>query len=383
MKQLFSIAILIFLLQPNALGQEKKNLPRYKGQLSGFGSYSPDADPSWLFGGRYIPELSQEFKIDSTSFIDYEVSANMFASATFSELDSINTDANIQPYRAWARYSTDQFELRVGLQKINFGSAAILRPLMWFDEIDPRDPLQLTNGVYGALARYYFLNNANIWLWGLYGKTDARGWDVIPSYKSPEFGGRLQYPVPNGEIAATYHHRTANAADILGETSLEQIPENRYGLDGKWDIGIGLWFEASWIHRSKNLNLFTNHTMFNLGMDYTFALGNGLNVVAEHLVNSLDEKAFALENKSHITASTLSYPMGMFDNLTTVAYFDWTNKLGSFFLNYQHTFSRITTYVMAFYIPDSSGTTGIQDNNLALTSNMKGPGVRFMLLFDH
>ena len=67
------------------------------------------------------------------------------------------------------RYSSDQFELRLGLQKINFGSASMLRPLMWFDQMDPRDPLHLTDGVWGLLARYYFLNNANIWLWGLYG----------------------------------------------------------------------------------------------------------------------------------------------------------------------------------------------------------------------
>jgi len=55
----------------------------------------------------------------------------------------------------WIRLSTKQFELRAGLQKINFGSATLLRPLMWFDKIDPRDPLQLTDGVYALLARYY------------------------------------------------------------------------------------------------------------------------------------------------------------------------------------------------------------------------------------
>lgn len=50
-------------------------------------------------------------------------------------------------------------ELRLGLQKINFGSAQLFRPLMWFDKMDPRDPLQMTDGVWGALYRYYFRNN--------------------------------------------------------------------------------------------------------------------------------------------------------------------------------------------------------------------------------
>ena len=63
----------------------------------------------------------------------------------------------------------NKLHIEPGLQKINFGSATMLRPLMWFDQVDPRDPLQLTDGVWGVLGRYYFLNNANIWLWGLYG----------------------------------------------------------------------------------------------------------------------------------------------------------------------------------------------------------------------
>ncbi|GAI27146.1 unnamed protein product, partial [marine sediment metagenome] len=59
---------------------------------------------------------------------------------------------------------------------------------MWFDRIDPRDPLQLTDGVYGLLLRQYFLNNANIWVWGLYGNDDLRGWEYLPSEaKSVEF----------------------------------------------------------------------------------------------------------------------------------------------------------------------------------------------------
>merc|ERR1712127_1137306 len=106
--------------------------------------------------------------------------------------------------------NTNQFELRVGLQKIDFGSASLLRPIQWFNQIDPRDPLQLTNGVYGVLGRYYFLNNANIWLWTLYGNEKTRGFDALETNKKvPEFGGRIQYPTKKGEIALSYHHRSA------------------------------------------------------------------------------------------------------------------------------------------------------------------------------
>ena len=93
----------------------------------------------------------------------------MYGSVLYHPFDSSQVDAAIKAYRLWGRYTGHQFEVRVGLQKIDFGSAMMLRPLQWFDEMDPRDPLNFTTGVYGALGRYYFLNNANIWGWILYG----------------------------------------------------------------------------------------------------------------------------------------------------------------------------------------------------------------------
>ena len=91
----------------------------------------------------------------------------------------------------------------------------MLRPLMWFDKIDPRDPLQLTDGVWGLLARYYFLNNANIWLWGLYGNEKPKTWEIGKTNQHyPEFGGRFQSPVPKGEAAVSYHFRMADTRGL-------------------------------------------------------------------------------------------------------------------------------------------------------------------------
>ena len=136
----------------------------FNGQAIGWTTLNP-ADPFQAqVGLRYIPELN--FSLPAGNYtIDGEFSANLWASGIYSG-DSIELDEQLSPYRMWVKFSGDQFELRAGLQKINFGSAQMFRPLMWFDRIDPRDPLQLTDGVYGLLARYYFLNNANIWALG-------------------------------------------------------------------------------------------------------------------------------------------------------------------------------------------------------------------------
>ena len=117
--------------------------------------------------------------MEKKRLIDFEASANIYGNAGIHFFDSASADGNISPYRVWGRYSTKQLEVRLGLQKINFGTATMLRALRWFDEVDPRDPLQLTDGVWGGLARYYFLNNTNIWIWVLYGTDRPKGMELM------------------------------------------------------------------------------------------------------------------------------------------------------------------------------------------------------------
>ena len=117
----------------------------FRGQISSWAHYNgSNALPLWL-GERYIPELNYSIDLTHGRLIDFDFSANLFANAGIHLSDSVHSEAKVKPYRVWARYSTEQLEIRAGLQKINFGSASILRPLMWFDQIDPRDPLQLTD----------------------------------------------------------------------------------------------------------------------------------------------------------------------------------------------------------------------------------------------
>lgn len=352
----------------------------FDGQSSAYTSYSPDNNLDMFMGGRYLPEINYGYTFKDKSLLDFEGSANMYGSVLFHPFDSSKTDGEIKPYRIWGRYTSNQYEIRVGLQKIDFGNAMMLRPLQWFDEIDPRDPLQFTTGVYGALTRYYFLNNANIWAWVLYGNENTRGFEVMKNNKNiPEFGGRIQYPVPKGEIAGTYHHRNASSKNLQGLNYYDNIPENRYALDGKWDVVIGVWFEAVHINKTKNVGTLTNQSYLTLGADYTFGIGSGLNVTLENMLATYDEKAFAFDNSSNVTATSITYPLGFFDNISAMAYYSWESEDISFFLNYEHQFNNLVGYVMAYYNPDSqSGMGSIQYEN-----SFSGPGIRLMLVFNH
>jgi len=131
----------------------------FAGQASDWAMAWYDTSFSGQAGLRYIPTFSF-----GTGPFDAELAANGFG--TWSARANSSFDIAAKPYRAWLRYSAPRFEARLGLQKLNFGSATMLRPLQWFDRLDPRDPLALTDGVYAGLARYYFPNDANVWTWG-------------------------------------------------------------------------------------------------------------------------------------------------------------------------------------------------------------------------
>lgn len=360
-----------------ASGQTKLE---FDGQLSGYGNYSPDSDMDFFFGGRYLPLLGLEVPLEKTHMIDFEASLNIYGSMSFNNFDSTASDGDINLYRLWGRYTGKQIEIRLGMQKIDFGSAMLLRPLQWFDEIDPRDPLKFTNGIYGALGRYYFLNNANLWLWVLYGNANPRGFQIMGSDPNiPEFGGRFQYPVPKGEIAFSYHHRTADSEGIPVIPQHEEIPENNFGLDGKWDLGVGLWFEATHSYKTKNVDILTKQTFLEMGIDYTFGLGNGLNVILEHLLSSLDKKAFQFSNTTNSTAIQVSYPLGLYNTLSTVTYYNWNVDAFSFFINFQHDFKYVSGYLMAFYNPTKQNP-GIEND---FTNAFPGPGIRLLIVFNH
>jgi len=347
----------------------------FSGQLSAWGLYNQGNRLPVYLGARYIPTLNYTFNLKNRQKIDFETSLNLNGNMGFKPFDNNQTEGSFTPYRFWARYSTKQLELRLGLQKINFGSATLLRPLMWFDQIDPRDPLQLTDGVWGFLGRYYFMNNANLWLWCLYGNDKQRPWQIdATNKKSPEYGGRFQTPVPKGEIAISFHHRRTDILSLNTNNS-----ENRIGLDGKWDLGVGLWFEGTWINKTKAIESVNNQEILNLGLDNTFGIGNGLNVVFEHLFLAYDDKAFDFKRPVSFSGLSLSYPISMIDNLSTISYWDWTNKASYNFLTLKRQYNKISFYIMAFWNPVHYQLPQ-QDNSINYYS---GKGIQFMLVFNH
>ncbi len=325
------------------------------------------SDDEWQVnaGMQYIPQLRLSRMISSVNIFDLDLSYHGFVHTD----QEVSWD-NLKLYRFNVRYATEQSETQIGLQKINFGPAQLLRSLMWFDRLDPRDPMKITEGVYGLRYRYNFLNNANIWLWGLYGNDETKGYEVNPTAaKKPEFGGRFQAPVPMGEMAVTFHSRQAE------NTESDRIfRENRIALDCRWDVFVGAWFEA--VVQHQDIASPYNYTqMLTLGLDYTFGIGNGLYVLGEHMINRLGNEFMNSEQDAQLSALMLNYPLGMFDNLSLMGFYSWETDDFIQYASWQRSYDNIVVNLALFHFPETQLST--------INTVGGGYGAQLMLIYNH
>ncbi len=352
-------------------------------QISSWSGLNFSKPVKWQTGARYIPTLNPSFQLNENARIDAEVAFNAYGDLLFSGFGYDTVNYNLKPYRLWLRYSTSHLELRAGLQKINFGSAYIFRPLMWFDKMDYRDPLQLTDGVYGLLGRYYFNNNVNIWLWTLYGNKKAKGWELAPSApKIPEFGGRFQIPLGKGELATSSHNRIADYSELLADMPVitdTLYSEQMFAIDGKWDLGIGLWFELNGKLNDRNNPVAGKpETYFSLGFDYTFGVGNGLTMISEYFRYGNNPGNDQPKIRYNLSALSLNYPLLLSHSISGLVYYNWDAKEWFRFLNYQIKYDYLSIYLMAFWNPDQLTLYRGNEN----TSLFAGKGFRLMLVLD-
>lgn len=358
-------------------GTEKNPVQfRYSGQLSGWGQFTPDLQTKGWMGGRYLPQVNLDIPLKNRKLIDFEASANLFGDIGIRTFDHLSADGQVKPYRAWSRFSSTRTEIRLGLQKINFGSAQMFRPLMWFDTMDPRDPLQLTDGVWGGLFRYYSPGNSTFWLWSLYGNDKRKGWEIFPSSRSfPEVGGRAQIPISHGEGAVSYHFRKADPQISV----LEDISENRFGFDLRFDVFVGLWLEGSWTNLNRDAGDFSNQQMLTLGTDYTFGIGNGLNATFEQFFYSYSEKGVDPDNAISFSGLALSYPLTMLDQLSAMVYYDWENRNFYNFLHWQRQLDQITFYLIGYWNPRQYAIP----SQMTSTNRFEGKGLQLMVVWYH
>lgn len=350
--------VLILIMLSNVFSEEYSY--EYRGEISlQGGGYSLFDDRNFYAGARIIPFFEGQKNYKNGSYLKLQLSIDGFSSYN-------NKWKNeLELYRSTVSYQTLQTEIKVGLQKITFGPARYLRPLMWFDRINPTDPMQITKGVNAALLRYYTMNNTNFWLWGLYQNDELKGMESRQTNPDiPEWGGRVQIPLMGGEVGFSFHNRE------LLEIGKQ---EHRFALDGHYDLGIGIWFESS-------INLLQDQVdrkMVTIGSDYTFGIGNGLNVVGEYMPIEQSNGVLITDPDEQLLALSFSYPINIMDQIMYLTYYsEFMDKLFHY-LQYQRTYDRISANISLFYFPDIG-----YDIFTGRKSKMAGLGAQIMAIYN-
>jgi hypothetical protein len=379
-KAFFCLSVLIGI---SVSAEEKTSNVSLNGQVTSW-AVSQFYDPYVMqLGMRFVPTLLGNFVVSDKSKFDFEASLNINTSANFSGLNYDNGIAQLKPYRIWARYAADNWEVRGGLQKINFGSAKLFRPLMWFDAMDVRDPLQLTDGVYGVLGRYYLQNNANIWFWTLMGNDRRKGWEMMSSEQwKPEVGGRIEIPIATGEMALSANYRKVHAINMVSSrwNDFSLLNESRIGLDGKWDVGVGLWFENSTtITQQNNIMIPRFQDMWNVGADYTFPIGNGVGVTVEYLRYHIGDQIVAKGTTMNLVGTMINYPLSILDNISAMVFYVPEAKLMYNYVSWNRMYDNWSLYAIGFWNPVNYQllTSQNQSSNL-----FAGKGLQLMVSYN-
>lgn len=371
MKKLKIVLVFILIIRA-ASGVEAGPRHELRGEFSSWLGWRDKVEDKYIIGTRYLPEMTLSQPISIENSIDMLASAKLYFEAPLDEL-AINSDtSDAEFYRLWARWSEKQFEVRAGLQKINFGPAKILRSLMWFDRIDPRDPFGLTDGVKGVLIRRYFLDNSNVWFWGLYGNNDVKGLEAVATEEGfPEFGGRYQFPLKSGEMAFSYHHRVAEKSlwPSNGNFKLERAMEDRLAVDGFLDLGVGAWCEAVAMRDKVDSNLSLWSEFLTMGMDYTFEAG--VHVLGEHFIVAAGPDWDEVSSSKSISAFSADYALNMLDRIKVIITYDWFAYERQSFMGWQRTYDDWRFDLLGFSDKEES------------LNKYSGDGIQFIVTFNH
>lgn len=318
----------------------------------------------------YIPTLSVRKNLTETVFFDGEWAYKGWLSTEVPKDETNLRDG--KQHRLWARLAGERFDLRLGLQRIAFGPGFVLRPLQWFDTLEPKDPTGQTDGVEALRIRYFFRDNLTLWLWAV--RTE-KPWQVTSNDNKYRYspGLRIETTTPLGELGVAYHQERSKS-DLLDS---ETTSDRRLGLDFRYDGFVGLWTELYYFWRN-SAPYDDQQKQIMVGGDYTLPIRNGLYISVEHLL--LPDMESSSSSIPQFTALMASLPMGMFDQIMAIVYRDWDNNRSLNYLRWARVYDNLSFNFMFALNPRRSAY-----ENASLPVNLAGFGssINFMIVYNH
>jgi len=360
--------LLVFLISLSSLvSQTTETSLDLRGQVSLLHASAFDGDfdnsPTSL---RYMPQLRLDRQLTSETRLGADIALDLNSQFQGDSLVQNNGDW----YRLTLRYDSPNSQFRLGLQKINFGPARMLRVLQWFDQLDPRDPLALSPGVWAALGRYYFDNGANLRFWLMADAPDVqRSYWEDPDRWPWDAGARLEYPFLAGTLGMTFHS--------LDLSQVSGVTENRLAWDIRLDAIVGLWSEAM-ISRTNEPTHEWDVISAMAGVDYTFGIGNGLYLALEGATTRSGRWGEEMPWQARTLALSANYTLGLSDGVTAYLYRVDRPILEAQLIpmiGWQHTSGNWLTYIALYDMPESA-----LGGALSLPA---GRGVQLNIAYNH
>ncbi len=319
----------------------------------------------------FIPTLSLAGETGWLASLDAELALEGTAALDgFFGAGEGGVQRSLKPYRAWARYIADNFDLRLGLQKLSFGPGRFLRTLIWFDTLDLRDPTGQTGGVTALRLRYYPGSQLALWGWLLAADRPDR----------PSPGGRAEYTFALGELALTYDYRRAGEHEYASRPFLSPlVDEQRIAADLRIDWHIGFWAEYATIRSINALPGLPGESQLAMaGGDYTLGWGQGVYVMAEHMWTRVQLPAPLPEQVRQLSVALASYPLGLTDQLLAIGGYDWRTEQTFAFLQWVRSYDYVSLYLMLYAYPEGAGDTG-SSSAVAVSGN----GAQIMIILNY
>ena len=325
--------------------------------------------------GRYLPALEYQNALSEAWDYDVEIRWQVQWGGQLDTLD--NSGLLADAYRVALNLQSASSEYVIGLQKINFGPARLLRPLMWFDSVNPTDPLALTSGVTGISAKFHYDFGWSSQAW-LFLPDDPIGWEGLADQEGTfETGGRIGIPNNLGQFGLSTHWRIADASSFSPDDP--DLYEGRIGMDGFWDVGIGLWVESVYKNQQFSDGPFLQQLQSTIGADYTFWIGNGILIMTEHMLINIWDSPVIDDTNRLISTIMTSYSPTMFDQFSLLFFMDWETETPLAYLSWGQTYDSFRFTLGAFY----TDTDNSQGSNSGFSSDFSGKGLQLTVAYNH
>ena len=311
------------------------NTLSFNGQFWSLGYQDNQISNSYNLQLGYIPKMSFSYVINNQSIIDFEYDYYILKNHNNYDDNKITTNK----YRSWVRFSNNNLDIRIGLQKIAFGTALFLRSLAWFDSLDFTVTTEQTYGVEGLRFRYYPSNSLAIWFW-----------IIENNISNPSYGSRLEMSNLIGDWGFTYYQdadSTKHSPYQFIESNQQIIRENnRLGIDYRYDGNFGFWIEGCYYIVKKHEDVYFNKFSFlTLGFDYTIPTSKGILLSTETMFSHMplnhnaSDLLISLHNDKNVhTIFHLSCPIDMINNLTFYSLRDWDRSITDNFVRWSTTY---------------------------------------------